>query len=374
MDTNEISLEELIMFQENEANDITTIVDPVEEKPIETEIETETEEETEEEEIEETEETVEETEEETKPEPEETETEVEEESEDTEENSIQNYYDHLKENNFLMLPDDYKFDGTAENLEEAFKQSEEAKLEAVKTAVVNSIPEDGKHLLKYLVSGGNLQEYVKTALPIDADSMDLNNVSHQRKIVAEHFRQTTNYKDEKIEKMLNRLADMDALQETAEESLPELKEIETNKQQQLADNQEQAQHQAKLKAQEDKNNFQKAIVDTQFIPGKRKNKVKAFMFNEISRDGNTNTDYNRVLSQISSKPEHVVQLADILMDYSTEKGFSMERFERRGKSKANTSFRKSLEAKIDPKSKVSGKSNIKPEENVDWEALLTQLG
>ena len=100
------------------------------------------------------------------------------------------------------------------------------------------------------------------------------------------------------------------------------------------------------------------------------------MFNEITRGENTSTDYNRVLGQISSNPSHIIQLADFLMDYDKEQGFSKSnaRQQRKGKSKATSSFRKSLETNIDSKTKVGGKTNAVPTEDVDWEALLTQLG
>lgn len=282
------------------------------------------------------------------------------------------YYNHLNETGFLNLPEDFKFDGTPEKLEEAFKLSDERKQEDIKNALVNAIPPNATPLFRHLAAGGSMQSYLEVAGPLDLDKMDVTNVSHQRKIVEQHFRETTNYDDKKIDRLVNRLVDLDALNESAQEALPELKELETERANAVALESEQAKLNAAQAASEARNSLSAAIKDSSFIHAKRKPKVTAFMFNEVTRGDSTTTDYNRVLGEISSNPEHIIQLADILMNYDGSKGFDMTQYEKRGKTKSNSSFRKSLESNIDPKTVLSGKGSVVPDDKVDWEALLAQ--
>lgn len=282
------------------------------------------------------------------------------------------YFDTLVETGYLVVSDDFEYDGTAEKLEEALKYSDEAKASAIKESIFGAIPDTAKPLIKHLAAGGSVQDYLDVYSELNPSKVDLTSVYDQKRIVSEYFRQTTKFDETKIEKLINKMMDLDTLQEDAETYLEELKEMEDNRASSLATQTEEAKRQREQANVDYQNTLSNAIDKSTLIPVKRRQKVKDFFFKQVLHDNKKTSNYNKVINEVSSNPEHLAQLADILLDYDADKGFVMDRFERRGKNQANKSFKKTLNQKLDPKSKVTGKTSHSKTQQIDWEALLNQ--
>lgn len=172
--------------------------------------------------------------------------------------------------------------------------------------------------------------------------------------------------------MVDKLDMAGTLAEDAEEAVSELKDIQAAQEAALIQQQETLREQQRQQAEETRRNISQIIDDYEAIQTNRKGKVKAFLFNTVTRDGTPNTDFNRVLQQISSNQEHLVQLADLLLDYDPKKGLKLDRFVSASKSKAAQQLRDKLESLDDTKTKVSGKGSKVPKSSFNWEEFLRQ--
>lgn len=312
--------------------------------------------------------------------PSEEEEEEEEEETESKNSDLEAYYETLNEYGVLDPGEDFEFDGTPEAMEEAINRTYSNMSRKAAEALSQKLPPQFRELLSYGLQGGrSVEEFLEVhgKGEIDLDNVDLSTVENQRKVVKQYYRETSPHKEEKINRLVDRLFDTNDLETEAEEAVEYLKDIrkkrkEEFKQQQLE------QQRAKEEAQRQKMEaLASAIDDNPGIQGKRKNSVKSFFFNEYTNDkGERYTKYIKTLQDIASNTEHLAQLGDILLDYDKKKGFSFDRFERKGKSKAISNFQASLEDKISSaRSKVKGKKKTeKPSQpEIPWEQVLQQL-
>lgn len=170
--------------------------------------------------------------------------------------------------------------------------------------------------------------------------------------------------------MINRLADIGDLEDEAVDAVKELVQYKEQQKEQLlaeAANQEQAAKEATKKQTEE---LTKLIETTSLIGDERKNRVKAFMFNPIKENGQYTTQLNQTMSAITTNPEHLIQLADILADYNPSVGFNFDRLERKSKTKDTKSFKDLLDQKLDPKTGLKGSNKKVINEDFDWDGFL----
>lgn len=272
------------------------------------------------------------------------------------ESPAKSYYEFFKEKGILRLPDDYQFDGSDEAFDQALEESRKIHARDAVEAIWNSLPEDFKPLLKYgLTTGNSLEEYLRAYSPsIDLDNFPIDTEEAQRKIIFEYYKATTDNSDERINKMIDRWADADVLDEVAAESLADLKQYRAEEKARLLEETEKAQQ---LRQKEQKaylDSLNKSIDTVQ--DSVRKSKIRGMLFNTLQRDGRTGSEFDFIVSSVRNNPAHFTQLADIFLDYDYEKGFNLDRFVKQGKSQANKTFKTLLEEKLDSKSKVKGSS------------------
>ena len=154
----------------------------------------------------------------TEPEP----VEVEENDED---DRITPTFEFLKEAEFLDLPEDFVFDGTAEKFQEALELSKKVVYEKTADAFFEALPDQFKPLLTYALKGGNsVDEYVKLYSTQAFEHLDPNNEADQKAILFQHYKTTSNYDDAKIQRIIARLNE-DDLPEAATEAYNELLEM-----------------------------------------------------------------------------------------------------------------------------------------------------
>lgn len=291
-------------------------------------------------------------------------------SEEPQETSIySSMFDVLKEIELLddsILPEDFEFKGDSESLSKALEIGVGNLKKTLAQSLVDSFPEEMQPVMEYVLAGGkNVNNFLQQIAPtqIDYDSLDLEDVNTQRQVMYQYYKESTKYDDDKIFRLISKLESSGALAEEAEDSINDLKNIQQTKAQQLIE----AEKQAKA-AREQQEEARRAelitAVSNQIKDSKRQNKVKAFLVNVSTTPEGTNTEFGRAISNIAKNPEHLAQLADILLDYDPTKGLSFDRIKSKLTSEATSTLQQKLEEAAN-KTKVSGKGTKVPTPKFD---------
>lgn len=295
--------------------------------------------------------------------------------EETSPEDLSGFYSLFKEEGILQVPEDFEFDGTAEGFKKALEQTSQSIRTQVTQSLTNAIPEEFRQILAYVMAGGRDLDAVVSAFdPVDYDAEDLVDPDIQKQILYQYYKTTTSMPDEKIASMVSKLEKLGNLKEEVEDAVEYLQNFKEEQKEELVRKQQESVKQQEEKAKEFNDAIVKAIDTVDAIPAERKGKVRNFIYSQVTKANQTDTDFNRTIRSILSTPEHYVQLADILMDYDSQKGFTFERFVSKGKSAANTEFRRKLDEALSPRDKVSKTSSVKSDvSQIDWTKLLKQI-
>jgi hypothetical protein len=280
---------------------------------------------------------------------------------DKDDSITKKYYEFMKESNLLMVPDDFEFDGTNEKLTEAHETTLANMQQLAYSAIMERLPEEVQSLVQYSLKGGKDYE----AFLKQDNSFDISNEQGQISLIKHYYKNTVKWDDARIERYLSKTdegelaAEAESIKEELEESQSEQRKLKIAEQERLE----------KL-AMEQQKAVQVKITDTignaGFIEDKRKQPLKNFIFNAVRKDDGKATDFQRALNQIQTNPEHLIQLADLLMDYDKVKGLKYERFE----NKATTRVTKDLKAKLEQTvSKKLGSIGNSSKE-IDWAKFI----
>lgn len=277
---------------------------------------------------------------------------------DPAESSFKSYYDLLNDTGLLFVNEDFEFDGTAEGLEQALLQTRENLPKEAYKAFWEKLPDEWKPALKYALSGGtDVAKYLQTFESKKLEDLNIEeSIDDQKEVLKMFYKKTTKYDDSKINKFIDRLVAMGDLEEEAVQALEDLRGIEQEERLELAAQQEAANAAALKEWQDRRSALQSIIESSNSIEQERKGKVKAYLFNELKHGNNdSSTQFDMTLRTIAQNPEHLVQLADLLLDsYDSKNGFNMERFTQKNASKVVKSVKQRLEALNNNKINLQG--------------------
>lgn len=283
------------------------------------------------------------------------------------------YFNYLKEYNIIDVPEDFEFDGSVEGINQALEITKQSQYQQIASNIWNNLPEDFRPLLAYGLNGGtSLQAYLEAYSPMDYDSMDVDDPISQQRVIKEYYK-TINpkYSEEKIDKMISRLMEIGDPKEEAEDALNYLKTLKTERQQNLLASLE-AEREAQAKAAEEESKRLTELIDSsKTYDSLRKGRLKNFILNPIKVDNRMTTEFSRSLDEILENPEHLIQLADILADYDSRKGFNFERLKKQLKTDSVKNFKDLLQSKLDTKTKVKGGTQKETREDFDWDKFLS---
>lgn len=289
---------------------------------------------------------------------------------------LNEFFTTLKDSNYLTVPDDFTFDGTTDSLAEAIDLTYESFKKSAQESLLNSLDEDSRLALKFALTYKKpiYSFYEETEVePFDFSTIDLDELENQQEVVRTYLKKTTAFSDNKIENQIKSLSQSGEIVSEAKEYLGELIAFQEKERQELNNKIEQQRQKDRddlLKWKEDRVNIIKAAKD---VDDARKAKLKAFVVNEVYTDRSRApvTELMQVLRMINNNPEHYVQLADILMDYSPEKGIDYDRLTK----KLNTKITSSLKDKLDDTAIVPKGKQIrkKIEEEFNWDEWAKQL-
>ena len=289
---------------------------------------------------------------------------------------LKEFFTTLKDSNYLTVPDDFTFDGTTDSLAEAIDLTYESFKKSAQESLLNSLDEDSRLALKFALTYKKpiYSFYEETEVePFDFSTIDLDELENQQEVVRTYLKKTTAFSDNKIETQIKSLSQSGEIVSEAKEYLGELIAFQEKERQELNSKIEQQRQKDRddlLKWKEDRVNIIKAYKDADDT---RKAKLKAFVVNEVYTDRSKApvTELVQVLRMINNNPEHYVQLADVLMDYSPEKGIDYDRLTKRLNTKITSSLKDKLDdTAIVPKGKQIRK---KIEEEFNWDEWAKQL-
>lgn len=280
---------------------------------------------------------------------------------------ITSFYSFLKDNSYLDVPEDFQFDGTAEKFEEAFLTSKNRIRNTVAENLLGSVSPELRPIIDFAVNGGkSLDDYINSHNVIDYDSVDLSVPEVQVNILRKYYSETTNYTPDKIEKLIARLGE--DVEQEAYDAINDLKELQTQKLAAYQTNLKNQELQQQEIQKKERDSISKAIDSSAHFDTDRKGKVKAFIFNTKRVGSSEATDFSRTVENIKSNPLHFSQLADLLMDYSSNDGFSFDRIKRKERSSINKSIKEQLQT-INPSIKQSAKPSGT---GFNWEEFIEQ--
>jgi len=289
-------------------------------------------------------------------------------SEQEVDDKLQAYVSFLKDNELIDIPEEYEFKGTPDELQQVFEYTKQNRVKQAYESIYNSLPDDFKPALEYVMNGGtSVQDFLAMAASDPLANIDITTTEGQRQAIYLSLRETSNYPDEKIKKIVSRLAeDEDELASEAAEAYRELVGIKEQKQQAMIQQARIEKEQQQQMIQQRTQALHSAIESSQTIHPQRRNKIKAFFFEPLNTPEGVTTGFNYSINNILQNPEHQAQLADILLEYDPSVGFSSDRLEKRVKTKATQQFQTLLQKAIDPKN-VQKSSSQRPQSSKDFD-------
>lgn len=162
-----------------------------------------------------------------------------------------------------------------------------------------------KGLDEFVSKGGNLRQYLESVYntEIDLDKADLTKENVQKAVIKENLR-SRGYSEQRIDKLIARYEETDALEEEAKDSYEEVKEARATRKQQMLEEQSRQYEDYQKQQKEFVGNIEKIIKDTTEIAGVKlteadKRELVEYIFKPTA-DGNTQyqKDYNSNLKNL----------------------------------------------------------------------------
>jgi hypothetical protein len=251
----------------------------------------------------------------------------------------------LKESELITVPEDFEFKDK-DSFEAALDYTFEDLQSKAQTSLLEKFEGEDRLALRYALQGsGSLRDYYEQSKNVTGwADVDVENEAEQEFIVGQYLKQTTRYNDAKIASIIADIKNSGRLEKEAKENILELIALEeeylAEQEAKLVEREKEIRQQKEIERKE----IEK-IVENLSIEPERKSKLKGFINNEMNvRKGYPSMNYFLyTLRLIGQNKDHMVQLADILLDYSPEKGLTLDSI----KKSINTKSASVLKEKLD---------------------------
>jgi hypothetical protein len=272
-------------------------------------------------------------------------------SHDTKDSPLTPYAKMLVEEGALPNLDLENFDGSAESLLEAYNEHDKQRFESFKDS---SLDPRVKWLQDNLENGVSLNKLLELeekkfeVNKINEDSL-LDDENLQRTIVKNYYKETTDFKEDKINKLVENLETLGELESESKFSLSELKTVLGQKEQHEQQQAQQQQELQRQKGQEAIEEFNKTLESTEeIIPGVKvssllKDRIKQTLTKQVDVDPQTGYPLNKIAKARMENPLNFeIKLAYL---FELTKGFSdWSPLGTAGKRKAIDELEKSVES------------------------------
>lgn len=232
-----------------------------------------------------------------------------------------------------------EFDGTAESLVEAARNEVNNGVQAYK----QSLPDEVQRFIEGYEAGVDLDQLVNfTKERTKYNEISEENLSQdedlQKQLVRDYYKRTSKFSDERIEKTIERVADLGELEDEAKASLNELVELQSQEEEYAKQQAQEQQEAIRRQQQEQMEEFNKTLENTnEVIPGvKVNNNLKETIRKNITTPVAYDQNGNPVNKIGKYRAENPIDF-EIKLNYLFEatKGFTdFNIFGKKGKSQA----------------------------------------
>lgn len=279
----------------------------------------------------------------------------------------QAYFEFLKSEQVLDLPDDFKFKGNSESIQEALALTRKNVQIKTVNQIWNSLPEDFKPILEYALNGGkSVQEFLKATETTDAEDLNLDDDISRKAVIKTYYKiLNPNLDDAQISKRIDKLEQISDLEEEAKDAVEYLKTYKEEKKNALLLEARARQEQELVAAKKQIDTYVALIDEAKDFDSNRKNRLKQFL---LSPNQDNTTGFESALDAIYENPAHKVELANILADYDPKIGFNFDRLQKKLQTKVTKNFKDLINSK-DTKSQIRGVQ--KPsKEDFNWDEFF----
>lgn len=235
---------------------------------------------------------------------------------------------------FMGLPDDFKFDGSPEKTEEAFRIDQETR-QALAFQQVESQIQDPylKEVVEYGINGGkfaDVKKYLETQKSyLEISNLEIKDDTTAKEVLTKELK-NKGLKDSVIALAIEKHEDEGTLQEEAKEIVKNWTKQKETEKRTLELQAKQAKEQEARENAEYERNFIETLKKSN-LPKQKQDQVLG-AFDPINIDGNTYTRYELIRSTIENNPEHFIQYLDLLNSYNPKTGFELSQIKNQGKT------------------------------------------
>jgi hypothetical protein len=266
----------------------------------------------------------------------------------------------------IKVPEDFEFDGSEEAFEVAMTLNQELREREAEDSIYAKIQDPMlKEAIEYGIKGAGFSDFVGYLQSMvderNFSSYDISTEDKQKEILM-HFYQERGLDEDMARRNIDASIIDDKLQDDAEkaqnyyqQSIPQAREQERQEAMRLASERKRAQEAYQK-------NFNEALRATKFTQQK-KNSIRESLQPTVINNSRLPSWQARIL-EIQNKPEHYIDLLDILNTYDADKGFSSERVEKKVRTSATKTvydkFRRAGDKKAPGTQRPSGKGPKRP--------------
>jgi hypothetical protein len=275
----------------------------------------------------------------------------------------------LKESELIKVPDDFEFKNK-ESFDAALDYTFEDLQSKAQTSLLEKFEGEDRLALRFALQGsGSLRDYYEQAKQVTGwADLDIDSEETQEFVVSQYLKQTTRYNDAKIAGVIEDMKNSGKLEKEAKENILELITLEEEYLQEEEKKLQEREIQLRQQKETERKEVEK-IVDNLSIEPERKSKLKGFINNEMNvRKGHPSTNhFLYTLRLIGQNREHMIQLADILLDYNPEKGLTLDSIKKSATTKAASNIKEKLDAiSLSPSQTSTPQTNPKSNQ-FDWD-------
>jgi hypothetical protein len=263
-------------------------------------------------------------------------------------------------------------EGIVDYTDEDFEDSEEGLAKVVENQIKkgiekykDSLDPTSKEFINYVEQGGDPQHFVRAHSDVDFNRIDKNSIEKnenmQKQLVAELMRRE-GYSQEEIIDEVQDLLDGGVLAKRASRSLTKLQKHQQTERANLVKEQQKANEQKEVQYKEFLTNLETDITKREEIAGFPISKKQKKDFYEYITKTDRKTGKTKLVADSEKDPDAQLKMAWLYFN-----NFDFSKVEKKARTKATSSLRKSLErASSVSTKKLKSKSRTRSSEDVDF--------
>jgi len=290
-----------------------------------------------------------------------------------ENNPVAVFASMLNEKEIIDLDDDFK--PTEEGLLEAVEGTVENRVKEELDLFQNSLTKDGRELLKHLINGGRVSDFVDTYSQVGFEEVDISKSPNQKYVLREFMKLRGDSEDE-IRENLELYEDNGILAKKAQTAQKRLSAYQEQKKQTFATEQQEAARQKESKRKEIITSIQDTISKSEEVKGiplskKAKKQLLSYMTVPTVKINDPNGGVQYVTQFQADEAKASNNLDEfILKAYLRMTDYDLTSAKKRSVTDFSSKLRTSLQNKkslTDTKAKFGGNKKVGGKSSVSWE-------